>query len=138
LNEALGFYDEQLPPDHRYVGAALLALGRALIESERPAEAQAKLTRALQIANRAYSSDSPAMAAINAALGGALLGQHRLTDAEPLLRDAYPILLTVRGPEDFYSNQVRDWITALYAGMGQTQKAAVYFDSLAAKVPLPP
>jgi serine/threonine protein kinase len=133
LKAALDIYAATLPRDHQYVGAASLGLGRALIELKRPAEATQALQRAEQIATLQYSKSSPALAAINAAQGGALVAQNQLQDAEPLLRESYPILLSLRGPTDVYTLQVRDWITTLYAKQGQRSKADEYFASLPAK-----
>jgi serine/threonine protein kinase/Tfp pilus assembly protein PilF len=133
LRAALDIYANSLPRDHQYIGAALLALGRTLIALDRPAEATRDLDRAERIASRQYPKSSPAIAAINAAQGGALLAQNQFQPAEPLLRDSYPVLLSLRGASDVYTIQVRDWITTLYDKQGQREKAAEYFASLPQK-----
>jgi tetratricopeptide (TPR) repeat protein/tRNA A-37 threonylcarbamoyl transferase component Bud32 len=133
LITALGIYARELPADHQYVGAALLGLGRAELALGRPEEASRALVRAEQIAARAYATGSPALASIRAAQGGALVAQGRFAQAEPLLKESYPILLSVRGREDAYTKQVERWITQLYKGMGQGALADEYFASHARK-----
>jgi serine/threonine-protein kinase len=133
FDAALAIYSRELPRDHQYVGAALLGLGRALVAMKRPDEALTALERAEQIASRQYSRSSPAIISIHAAKGGALLAQNRLQDAEAMLSETYPALLSIRGPDDVYTLQVRSWIETLYLKQGRAEEAAQYFASLPAK-----
>jgi eukaryotic-like serine/threonine-protein kinase len=130
--EALDSYSRELPHDHQYIGAALLGLGRAQLALQQPRQASESLAKAAAIAKQQYASDSIAVASIIAAQGAALLEQNRLAEAERPLLDSYPVLLSVRGPNDAYTTQVRTWITALYERQGKKEQAAEYFASLPA------
>jgi eukaryotic-like serine/threonine-protein kinase len=127
---ALATYHAELPPDHQYIGAALLGLGRAQLELQQSREAADSLARASTIARRQFASNSLAVASIKAAQGGALLAQNRLDEAQAALLQSYPVLLSTRGANDAYTQQVRGWITTLYTKQGKAEQASQYFASL--------
>jgi len=106
-------------------------LGRSLLAQERPREAEAALTKAVDSWAIEYGRNSPGYATARASLGRAWAMQGRNAEAERALLESYPIILkSSRKPDHETAVVVRQWIESLYKATGRPQAAQQYFERL--------
>ena len=91
----------------------LSGLGRSMLEQNRLADAEQTLQRAKEIAAKAFAADSPQLAAANSSLGRVLMAQRRTSEAAPLLRESYPILLQAQGENAVITQRTREALAQL-------------------------
>ena len=128
FREALTIYDRALPAAHGYTASALTGLAHTLLALDRPQEANAAVTTALQIWAQEYGEHSPWHATALAIQGRAatLLGE--LVAAEAALTRSYPILLaSPRATDMAMAHEVHAWIEALFRKQDRPNAAAEYF-----------
>jgi len=113
--DALQVYGTSLPDDHPFIASALTGLGRCQLEQKKLREAEDNLLRASNIAARSLEPDSPQLAATHSTLGRVLLAQQRSSDAAPLLRNSYPILVKTQGEEALITRRTREALALLDA-----------------------
>ena len=124
--EALQIYRATLPPGHGYTAAAMTMLGRTLLELNKAKEAEDTLQRAADEWSKEYGKASPWYALARAFLGRAWAMQGRFAEAEPVLLEAYPVLVRAR-LDDRLTASVRLWIEDLYRATNRPQQAQAYF-----------
>ena len=71
------------------------------------------LRESMRIAEKTLPEDSPQLAATKATLGRVLSAQKRPREAEPLLRDSYPILVKAQGENAVITQRTRAAIDEL-------------------------
>jgi serine/threonine protein kinase/lipopolysaccharide biosynthesis regulator YciM len=86
--QAVADAKKQFGADDRKTASPLAALGRHLLLARRPVEAEAVLRDCLAI-RETKEPDAWTTFLTQSLLGGALLGQQKYAEAEPLLRDGY-------------------------------------------------
>jgi serine/threonine protein kinase/Tfp pilus assembly protein PilF len=134
IGEALEIYRATLPPTHGYIAAALTLQGRTRLEAGQPQKAEAPLTEALAAWRTEYGERSGEYALTRAVLGRVWALEGRTSEAEPALRESYPILLgSQRSTHREAAVEVRGWIEDLYRTLGRPEAAREYF----AKLPQP-
>jgi eukaryotic-like serine/threonine-protein kinase len=118
-----------LPADHPSRATALILLGRTLLQTERPAQAELVLRECLAIREKNAPSDWPTFNACSL-LGFALLAQHKYDEAEPLLLRGYGGLLQNKAKIPYTSlvhpAEVAVWLSQLYQKWGKPEQAEVW------------
>ena len=67
----------------------------------------------MRIAEKSLPKESPQLAATKATLGRVLAAQGRVAEAEPLMRDSYPILVQAQGESAVITQRTRAALDAL-------------------------
>ncbi|MBL9150106.1 MAG: tetratricopeptide repeat protein [Phycisphaerae bacterium] len=118
-----------LPAGSSERAAALALLGHPLLKARRPVEAEAVLREALAI-REALEPDKWTTCNVKSMLGGALLGQGKFAEAEPLLLEGYRCLVEREAsiPPSAMArvNDAIERIAALYEAKGQPDEAAAW------------
>jgi serine/threonine protein kinase len=130
---ALDIYNTALPADHQYVASAEHQLGEIMLETGRPADAEALLTAAV---NRWQRTAAPKarVARSESALGEALSRLDRTKEAEKYLSESYRQLLEVAGAKDEATVAARRRLEKFYSARGEKDK----LDALSAFSDAPP
>jgi len=126
LQEQAGIRDEFV-----WIIDARLALGRALLQQGRPAEAEKEVRRVLTAAKRAGHKLGVPLA--QSLLGECLARQQRFAEAEALVKTGYQGLVALWGAEDPRTRAALRRVIDLYQAWGRPQAAASY----RAKLPPP-
>jgi serine/threonine protein kinase/tetratricopeptide (TPR) repeat protein len=131
---------KQFPTDSPELGAALADAGRALLELKAYAVAEPLLGESLSIGER-HVPDAWGTHHARSLLGGALLGQQKFADAEPLLVDGYA---GMKGREaqipkhaEASLTQALERLVLLYDTWGRPSKAAEWRKRLGEQAPGP-
>jgi eukaryotic-like serine/threonine-protein kinase len=124
---ALDIYNTSLPADHQYVASAEHQLGEIMLDTGRPADAEALLTAAV---NRWQRTGAPQarIARSGSALGEALSRLNRPKEAERYLRESYQQLVDSQGAKDDATIVARRRLERFYSARGEREK----LDALAA------
>jgi tetratricopeptide (TPR) repeat protein len=135
MQEMLATARGTLPKDSPQLAAQLASYGQALLTLEAWDEAEALIREALTM-REANAPDYWATFNARSLLGGALLGQDRLTEAEPLLLEGYrgmkereaaiPAVVKLRIPEAL------ERLVRLYGAKGNETEAAAWRSRLEA------
>jgi serine/threonine protein kinase/tetratricopeptide (TPR) repeat protein len=88
FNEGLAIFRAALPAGHPYIATTLINISDILRAQNRSAEAEPLLREALAIREKSQP-DAWTNSNIRSILGGALLDQNKLDEAEPLLLEGY-------------------------------------------------
>jgi serine/threonine protein kinase/tetratricopeptide (TPR) repeat protein len=116
-----------LPEGSSERAAALALLGHPLLKARRPAEAEAVLRESLAI-REALEPDEWTTCNVKSMLGGALLGQGKLAEAEPLVLEGYRCLVEREAsiPPSAMGrvNDAIERVAALYDAKGDATEAA--------------
>ncbi|MFQ5571675.1 MAG: tetratricopeptide repeat protein [Rhodothermales bacterium] len=127
VQEAVRIIENDIPEKgHFYLADGLVWLGRAFLAKRVPDEAEAPLRRALAYRVSTLRADHPKIAEARCLLGRALAMQGRHAEAEPLLREGYPIFSTWGMAETRLVEQARLALVETYMALGQPEQAADY------------
>ena len=111
LSDALNIFRAKLPEHHAYIAGALTITGRALVQDQKPAEAEAPLEAASASWQVEFGERSPEYAIAQATLARAwFLQSKRLSEVEPILRASFAAVVAVRGEEDPTAQLIRQWL----------------------------
>jgi serine/threonine protein kinase len=118
---ALDIYNTSLPADHQYVASAEHQLGEIMLETGRPADAEALLTAAV---NRWQRTGAPQarIARSASALGEALSRLNRPKEAEKYLSESYQQLVASQGTKDDATLVARRRLEKFYSAHGEKEK----------------
>ncbi|MEQ1581248.1 MAG: tetratricopeptide repeat protein [Steroidobacteraceae bacterium] len=118
---ALDIYNTSLPADHQYVASAEHQLGEIMLETGRPADAEALLTAAV---NRWQRTGAPQarIARSASALGEALYRLNRPKEAEKYLSESYQQLVDSQGAKDDATIVARRRLEKFYGARGEKEK----------------
>jgi eukaryotic-like serine/threonine-protein kinase len=121
LREALAIADKT--PGFKAVSKAIFLrnLSAALLSEGKAAEAESKVQEALNIF-RANAPTSWRTADAESVLGGCLAAQHRFKEAEPLLKESYPLLQNDKGDGAKRAAEAKQRINDLYKAWGKPEK----------------
>ncbi len=120
--EALEIARKRLPDKHPQLAFGLLLLGRSLTDSGEPAAGEEPLRQALELMTTKLKGNI-AIAHAQTALGGCLVAQKKLDEAEPLLLEAYEKIKAAQGEAHLRARQTAARLAALYAARGDQAKA---------------
>ena len=127
VQEAVRIIENDIPEEgHSYLADGQVWLGRALLAKADPHGAEASLHEALAYRQSTLRADHPKIAEAQCLLGQALAMQGRYADAEPLLRQGFPIFRAWGMAEATIIKQTRQSLAETYTALGQPDKAAVY------------
>ena len=127
VQEAVRIIENDIPEEgHSYLADGQVWLGRALLAKADPHGAEAPLHEALAYRQSTLRADHPKIAEARCLLGHALAMQGRYANAEPLLREGFPIFRTWGMAEATIIKQTRQSLVETYTALGQPDKAAVY------------
>jgi tetratricopeptide (TPR) repeat protein len=131
FQEALAIYEATYPPGSGFIATTWTLLGRALLEEQRPQDAEVALHKAVASWQIEYDGNSPGYAMARASLARAWALQGKLAQAEPALLESYPVIhRSTREMDRETAATVRQWIENLYRQMGQPEAAQQYFERL--------
>lgn len=118
---ALDIYNTSLPADHQYVASAEHQLGEIMLETGRPADAEALLTAAV---NRWRRTGAPParVSRSESALGEALSRLGRQKEAEKYLSESYQQLVSSQGAKDDATIAARRRLERFYSSRGEKAK----------------
>jgi tetratricopeptide (TPR) repeat protein len=121
LRSAIATLQKVLPADHPYMASAEHFLGEALLRSNRPKEAEAVFTAAM---NRSRRANEPGWRAARSAsgLGEALYRQGRASEAEPYLVNSFRKLNPDRNADASARADARERVVRFYTDRGQGEK----------------
>jgi tetratricopeptide (TPR) repeat protein len=102
------------------------ALGRILIVTGVPEEAEAPLHTALAYRRANLPADHPKVGEARCVLGRALAAQGRYEEAEPLLREGFPAFAAWGLAHPNLIDQTRRVLAETYTALGEPEKAAPY------------
>lgn len=114
LDEALVMRQRLFKPDNPAVGSSLAALANLEVAQGRYPEALENARRAKAIFISAFSPDHWRTAIAEGSEGGALLGLHRYSEAEPLLTHSVAILSKDGGAPVMFKPQVQHYLDQLH------------------------
>ena len=100
-------------PQARQESRAAGRLGRLLLDTGRPTEAEPFLRRALKLQESVLAPTHRVLAETRSDLGAALLAQGRIDDARPLLETAYNRLVELVGADKPESQRARKHLDQL-------------------------
>lgn len=101
---------------HRTVGFVLVALATTLESAGRFEEAEETARQALAVFHNNFDADHWRIAEAENVLGGCLLGQGKIAEAEPLIRRSVPVLSRVRGDRARATREAQKRLEALENG----------------------
>jgi serine/threonine protein kinase len=118
---ALEIYNTSLPADHQYVASAEHQLGEIMLDTGRPADAEALLMAAV---NRWQRTGAPQarIARSASALGEALSRLNRPKEAEKYLSESYQQLVDSQGAKDDATIAARRRLEKFYGARGEKEK----------------
>ena len=118
---AIAVFEKTLPPDHPYMAAAEYHLGRALLATHRPKDAEAYFRAAM---NRAKRAGEPEWRVARAAsgLGDALYRQGRAREAESYLVNSYRTISSNQNVDLHTQEVVRDRVVRFYTERRQLDR----------------
>ena len=127
VQEAVRIIENDIPEEgHSYLADGQVWLGRAFLAKEVPHEAEAPLRQALAYRQSTLRADHPKIAEARCLLGRTLAMQDRHTEAEPLLREGYPIFSTWGMAEVNIVEGTRQSLAETYRALGRPEEAAAY------------
>ncbi len=127
VQEAVRIIRNDIPKEgHSYLADGQVWLGRALLAKEIPHEAEAPLRQALAYRQSTLRADHPKIAEARCILGRALAMQGHHADAEPLLREGFPIFSTWGMAGANIVEEIRQSLVETYTALGQPEQAAAY------------
>jgi serine/threonine protein kinase/tetratricopeptide (TPR) repeat protein len=121
LREALKLADEIPGFNSLNRAITLRHLAAALLNQDKTAEAESKAREALNIF-RAKAPTSWRTADAESVLGGCLAAQRRFNEAEPLLKESYPLLQNDKGEGAKHAAEAKQRINDLYKAWGKPEK----------------
>ena len=141
LLATLGRYDEAEPlcreglaireakgPDHPRRARSLLVLGRIRLGKSDPAGAEPLLREALDVYRRRLPAGHRAIARALSELGGAVLAQRQLEEAETLLLESSAIIDRATFEDAALERDTLARLVELYEAWGMSERAAHYRD----------
>ncbi len=114
----------ELRPGSSQCGDRLNNLAQLLQDTNRLAEAEPLMRRALAIDEKSYGPDHPNVAIRPQQSRALLQDTNRLAEAEPLMRRALAILETSLGPDHPSTVTVRNNLAALEAALAQRRRVS--------------
>ncbi len=130
---ALDIYETTLPADHQYVASAEHQLGEVMLATNRPADAEALLTAAVNRWRRTGAPEAR-IARSASALGEALLRLNKPKEAEKYLTESYQALSATQGTNDEDTRVARRRLEQYYSARGENDK----LNALTAASKIPP
>jgi hypothetical protein len=124
--EYLDFKRRTLSAGHRELASALAPFGLALLKAEQFAEAEPVLRECLSIRDEKLVTDDWLRFNTRSMLGGALAGQGKYDQAEPLLLDGYAGMKDNPAAPANRKRQALQRIVDLYEVSGKSQQAAMF------------
>lgn len=114
FDNALAIFRKTLPQTHGFIAAALTIRGRALLNLQRAADAEAPLEEALTIWPVEYGKQSVEFAIANATLARAwfVQGKH-MADIEPILRNAVSTIAAIKPESDNGLQRIKGWLAEI-------------------------
>jgi eukaryotic-like serine/threonine-protein kinase len=125
FRQALAIYDKSLPPNHQYRASLLMYFARLLVDRNKHSEALAESGESIKIWTATSAPSSPPLAQAHAIHAYALehLGSPR--EAAEELREAVPVLVKARGPDDAVVRRAQNWLKVADQDTQQAVSAAV-------------
>jgi tetratricopeptide (TPR) repeat protein/tRNA A-37 threonylcarbamoyl transferase component Bud32 len=127
--DLLDAQSRKLATDHPARGQTLAHLGMCLLKSGKPAEAEPILRECLAIREKNEPDDWTTFNA-KSMLGGALAGQQKYAEAEPLLLAGYEGMdgraKTIPPPGQARLTEARERLAEFYDALGQKDRAAIW------------
>ena len=120
-------------PDSPLLAGDLANLGRNLLKQARPAEAEPLLRECLAVREKAIPDSYPRFLAMSL-LGGALLGQGKCAEAEPLVVAGYEGMKAreakVAAPYKFHLSEAAERVVGLYEAWDKPEQARAWAEKL--------
>lgn len=113
-----------LPESHPMIHSALQVLGRSLLASGSPREAEPALRESLRLRAAAYGAGHWLVASASGGVGECLLAQKKYAAAEPLLLSAYTAVKQAKGGADARVKELSGALARLYTETGKPTEAA--------------
>jgi len=126
LEDALRIAERQFPAAHPRVVTYSVNLARIRIRRGQAPQTEPMLRRALDARQRLYPAGDWRVGQVQSLLGAALMAQHHLHDAEPLMLEADRALKPVPGPEGDERAANRERLRQLYSLQGRHDRVNAY------------
>jgi serine/threonine protein kinase len=125
LEDALRIAEHQFPAGHPRLVTYAVNLARVRIKGGEPGT-EPSLRAALEARQRLFPAGDWRIAQVQSLLGAALMAQHHLRDAEPLMVEADRVLKPVPGPEGDERAANRERLRQLYTRQGHPDRVEAY------------